>query len=137
MFTSDIDKNSGRAARTAFVYLLVSLFLILFGAVYEVFSHGVYSYFMIYAFAFPLAGGVLPFSVMHMRGIKKYPPHHARFLYHSGIATLTVGSLIRGVLDIYGTTNTLTEYYWYIGIALTAADVITYISQSVSKNTQQ
>ena len=55
MYISDIEAAAKRASRTAFVYLLVSLFCALFGAVYEVFSHEVYSFYMIYAFAFPLA----------------------------------------------------------------------------------
>ena len=134
MFTSDININSKRAAKTAFVYLIISLFLVLFGAVYEIFSHGVYSYFMLYAFAFPLAGGVLPFFAMHQLGAKGYPSHLARFLYHSGIATLTVGSLIRGVLDIYGTTNALTAYYWYVGGALWAVGIISFLAEIFTTN---
>ena len=42
------------------VYLSVTVFSALFGAVYELFSHGVYSYCMIYAFAFPLLLGDIP-----------------------------------------------------------------------------
>lgn len=134
LFTSDIDINSKRAARTSFIYLLVSLFLILFGAVYEVFSHGVYSYFMIYAFAFPLVGGTLPFTVIQRLHKAKFPTDRALFLYNAGIATLTVGSIIRGVLDIYGTTNSLTSYYWFIGIALVLTGIISYIAQIFSQN---
>lgn len=66
MYISDIEAAAKRASRTAFVYLLVSLFCALFGAVYEVFSHEVYSFYMIYAFAFPLAGGTLPFFLLSM-----------------------------------------------------------------------
>ncbi len=127
--TSDIEKSAVRASKTAFVYLLISLFLILFGAVYELFSHDVYSYFMIYAFAFTLVGGTLPFTLMQKLHIAKYPPNHALFLYHSGIATLTVGSVVRGVLDIYGTTNVLTGYYWYVGIALVLTGIVAFVSQ--------
>lgn len=54
-----------------------------------------------------------------------------RNLYHSGIATLTVGSIIRGVLDIYGTTNQLTNYYWIVGIILIAISLIQYIKQCI------
>ena len=39
-------------------------FLALFGAIYEIFSHEVYSYFMLYAFAIPLAMGLLPYSII-------------------------------------------------------------------------
>ena len=38
--------------------LIATVGCALFGAVYERFSHGVYSYWMLYTFAFPLALGV-------------------------------------------------------------------------------
>ena len=65
--TSAIDARE-RMARAGFFYLAVTLVCAAFGAVYEIFSHGVYSYFMLYAFAFPLCGGVLPcFLFAHTR----------------------------------------------------------------------
>lgn len=131
MYISDIDLNSKHASKTAFVYLLISLFCVLFGAVYELYSHEVYSFYMIYAFAFPLVGGTLPFYILNLVRAKKYPRAIARNLYHSGIATLTVGSIMKGVLDIYGTTNMLTGYYWLIGAVLLAVGVITYFVQMV------
>lgn len=129
MYTLDIDIQR-RAAKTAFVYLLVGLFCAFFGAVYEVFSHEVYSFFMIYAFAFPLAGGTLPFLVISLFRFKKYPGAVAGNLYHSGIATLTVGSIIQGVLDIYGTTNGLTRLYWYMGAILVVAGIVSFFYES-------
>ena len=116
--------------KTAFTYLLISIFVALFGAIYEMFSYGVYSYFMLYAFAFPLIGGTLPFFLLGMWGYsRKIPTALARNLYHSGIATLTVGSIIRGVLDIYGTTNQLSNYYWIIGVLLLITGVLSYLLQ--------
>lgn len=121
--------NTMQAAKTAFVYILLTIFCALFGGIYEYFSHEVYSFFMIYAFAFPLAGGALPFFIIFLIKTKIYPCTAARNLYHSGIAALTVGSLIRGVLDIYGTTNSLVQYYFYAGIVLTASGIFIYILQ--------
>ena len=94
-----------------------TLFCVLFGAVYEAFSHGVYSYGMIYAFVFPLVLGVLPLLLISMlRGPR--PNRFANGAYHAGIAALTVGSLVSGALEIYGTTNLLTLVYWIAGAAL-------------------
>ena len=59
MYTSDNSRDL--AVRISVNYLAAALFCALFGAVYEIFSHEVYSYPMIYAFAIPLAGGALPF----------------------------------------------------------------------------
>lgn len=115
MFTSDTDILR-KGAKTTFVYLLISVFFALFGGVYERFSHGVYSYDMLYAFAYPLAGGAVPFLALGLIG--KWPGAIARTIWHCGIATLTVGSIIRGVLEIYGTTNGLTVCYGIAGWAL-------------------
>ena len=124
MFTSDMAINRKRASKTAFVYLLVSLFCVLFGAVYERFSHEVYSYYMLYAFTFPLVGGSLVFMILSFLNLKKYPNAVSRNLYHSGIATMTVGSIVRGVLDIYGTTNVLEGYYWPVGVVFATSGVV-------------
>ena len=56
LFILDIEKQQKQLEKTAFFYLLVSLFCALFGGVYEYFSHEVYSNCMIYAFFIPLAG---------------------------------------------------------------------------------
>ncbi len=115
------------------MYLLVSLFCALFGAVYESYSHEVYSYYMIYAFVFPLIGGTFMFSVLSFVKPVKYPNAVSRSLYHSGIAALTVGSLVRGVLDIYGTTNILAEVYWYVGFTLVGTSIIIFLCSLLKK----
>ena len=131
MYTSENDITR-QTSKTAFVYLLISLFCALFGAVYEMFSHGVYSFYMLYAFAFPLAGGTLPFLAISLFQ-KRYPETVARNIYHSGIATLTVGSIIQGVLEIYGTTNRLTGLYWLVGVILLFAGIMFYLGEGVLK----
>ena len=99
--------------------LFAALFCALFGAVYELFSHGVYAYGMLYAFAFPLVLGVLPLLLIAMLRAP-YPNRFVRSVCHAGIATLTVGSLVCGALEIYGTTNPLTLVYWIVGGTLYA-----------------
>lgn len=126
--TLDIERKHGR---TALIYLLAAIFCGVFGSVYELFSHGVYSYYMIYAFAFPLVGGVLPFLVLDLFHPKRTPSALAQGLYHAGIATLTVGSIIQGVLVIYGTTNSKTVFYWIAGAVLAAAGILVYLIQSL------
>jgi len=133
LFTSDTEIDRMRIRKTAFVYLLVSLFCVLFGAVYESYSHEVYSYYMIYAFVFPLAGGTLIFGILSFANINRYPNAVLRNLYHSGIAALTVGSLVQGVLDIYGTTNILAENYWYVGFTLVGASIIIFLCSLLKK----
>ena len=126
MFTSDTKKNRQRYKKTLLIYLIVTLFTALFGAVYEVFGRGVYSFYMLEAFAFPLAGGVLPFFLL-MKYKRPYPSGISAGCTHAGIATLTVGSLVTGALEIYGTTNPLTNVYWILGGVLLAVGLLSYL----------
>lgn len=129
MSASDINLQQRAMARTGFLYLLLSLFCALFGAVYEYFSHEVYSYFMLYAFVFPLAGGSLPFLGLALSN-RPNPNKISRNLYHSGISALTTGSLFQGVLEIYGTTNRLVLLYWILGIAFLFLGMVSYLLQN-------
>ncbi len=110
MFTSATDK-------TAFACLTATALTALFGGVYEVFSHGVWSAWMVYAFAFPLALDALPFGWLALRR-RPLPRRWVCRLHHSGVAALTVGSIMEGVFAIYGTTSRLTVVYWIVGGAL-------------------
>ena len=94
-------------------------FLALFGAVYEVFSHGVYSYWMIYAFAIPLVMGVIPYTILPIR--HKTPERAFLRLLSAAIAVFSVGCVFQGVLEIYGTTNQLVIVYPIAGGLLLAA----------------
>lgn len=131
MFSSVTETNSKNSLKTVLIYLLITIFCALFGAVYELYSHEVYSFFMIYAFAFPLVCGALPFCILALICTRKHPCSLARNLLHSGIGTLTVGCIVRGVLEIYGTTNQLSEYYWPVGIVLYLLGIIVCILQFV------
>lgn len=125
MCTSANKQTRKTITKTAFVYLIVSIVCVAFGAIYELFSHEVYSYFMLYAFLFPLIGGTLPFFVLACSRVR-LPDAIACKLYHAGIAALTVGSLFTGVLDIYGTTNRLTVVYWIVGAGLAVLGIGRY-----------
>ena len=112
--TSDIKKSRREIEKLVFTYLLATIVCASFGAVYESFSHGVYSYYMLYAFMIPLLGGTLPFScVLYFRN--KIPRPMARRFHHFGISALTVGCIFCGVLEIYGTTNHLVIVYFTVG----------------------
>lgn len=111
--------------KKALTFSFASALTAAFGFIYELFSHGVYSYYMIYAFLFLLIGGTCVQLWLAFRS-RRLPCRLASDLYESGLITLTVGSLINGVLEIYGTTNSLTVIYWVVGAALTAAGILIY-----------
>ncbi len=102
-----------------------TLFLVLFGAVYEINSHGVFSYYMIYAFALPLVFGVTLYTILLL--IKKYPNRVFLNLWNSAIAAFSVGSVFQGVLEIFGTTNALSIVYPIAGAALTVSSLLSLI----------
>ncbi len=114
MSASPVETQRTVYIEVAFKYLLAALLCALFGAVYEAFSHGVYAYGMLYAFGFPLAGGVLPALLLLKRG-KRLPSDAVMQLWRFGISALTVGSLFSGALTIYGTSSRLTAVYWLAG----------------------
>ena len=120
--TEPRDKKRA-AGRQAIIYLCIALFCGLFAAIYEHFSHGVYSPFMALMFLFPLAFG----AAAALCFLSKVAPSPAvRELYAFGAATLTVGSCITGVFEIYGTTAPLVSVYWYAGALLTGASAVLY-----------
>lgn len=96
-------------------FLLFTGFCILFAAIYEHFSHGVYSLHMILAFLYPLLGGALVCQLFLKAGSSYIPGVACGALYGSAIYTLAFGSLFRGVLQIYGTTNRLVIVYTIAG----------------------
>ena len=109
-------------------YFAASIVIAAAAAVYGLFSHGVYSYFMIYAFMIPLLGGALPYLIAAMKE-KKIDAKDTQLAI---IVTLTIGSILKGVLDIYGTTNRLLIVYPVAALLVLAAALATIIKRSGS-----
>ena len=112
--------------------LIITAFCAVFGEIYELFGHGVYSDFMIYAFMIPLMLSVIPSVFLLLFGKKKIPDT-TRLLWNYGVATLTVGCIFQGILEIYGTTNRLSVIYPAIGFGFFAAAVSVWIIDRVSE----
>ena len=114
--TLDIKKNIQ-------LHIFITIFVLLFSIIYESFSHGVYSNYMIFAFLIPLLLGVVVFKILEITKTK------INFLtinfYNATIITLVVGSLMKGFLDIYGTTNNLIYGYLIISGVLLLLTIIT------------
>lgn len=93
-------------------YFAASMVIAVAAAVYGLFSHGVYSYYMTYAFMIPLLAGALPHLLTALKGSdQKTMLTGLNDIQLAFVATLTAGSLLKGVLDIYGTTNRLLIAY--------------------------
>lgn len=124
-----ISENNIRLQKHLIGSIIAALFCAFFAAVYESFSFGVYSYFMLFAFAVPLFGCSLPYSIMVYKN-KNIPDSAALRLWNSGIASLTVGSIIQGVIEIYGTTNYLTVIYAIAGGILCISGLFIWLTRS-------
>ena len=131
MSLSDIERAKRQTARAAAGHLAAAAVCALFGVVYELFSFGVYSGYMLFAFLIPLCPGAVLLGLMRYAGVRRLPGRAALNLYNAGIATLTVGSLCRGALEIYGTSNPLLAVYWRVGAALLALGMLLYAARPV------
>ena len=97
----------------------------LFGAVYETFSHGVFSFYMLYAFSVPLVFGVTLYLILLFA--KRYPGRVFLNLWNSAIAAFSAGSVFKGVLEIYGTTNSLVIVYPVCGCILAVSALVSLL----------
>lgn len=127
MYTSDIKQ---RAKKTALSYFCVSVFCAVFGAVYETFGHGVFSFFMAFCFLPPLLLGAIPFFAVYISG-KGMPGRLALNLWNSGTVTMTVGFVFRGVTEIYGTTNRLAHIYSGVSLLFLLSGGIIWITDII------
>ena len=133
MFILNIRNKRTYMAKTALGYMAAALFLGIFAVIYEHFSFGVYSPYMAAAYLIPLAGGALPALALSLYGRCPLPGWLPSEIYRTGIATLAMGSVFRGILDIYGTTNHLLRIYLIAGGALIAASVLMYLAALVRR----
>lgn len=109
--------------KTVLIWLIISLACGLFSYVYERYSHGVYSWYMVWLFLFPLIGGAVPALIIRYTGLPE-PAGNIVSLWRCGIATLTTGSCLQGIFEIYGSAASLVQIYWIAGFSLLAASGI-------------
>lgn len=162
------EPGSNTELKTGLAYLWIAVAVAAAAAVYSLFSHGVYSGFMTYAFMIPLIAGAVPHLTAALKGgPAKHRPYDndldanitgsdgspktndditafdadgpgktgaektgteklsfARDAQAAVIATLTAGSILKGVLDIYGTTNRLLISYPVLAVIILAAALV-------------
>lgn len=123
----DLKQHKKIAGKAFLAYLLVSIFCLIFSTIYEHYSHEVFSNYMQYMFLIPLIGGCIPFGFLFLVPRLVLPNSISRVLYGSGIAFLSVGSCLKGVFDIYGTTSDYIPYYLVAGMLLIGIGLIVRI----------
>ena len=117
--------------KKSLIYLGISIFVFIFGQIYEYFSHGVYSSYMMFAFLIPFIGLFIP-SLLSNLILKRKITDNVTLPWKCGIATLTVGSIYKGVLEIYGTSGTFEPVYLIIGSLLCIIATIVLVTSRVN-----
>ncbi len=105
------------------VYLILSIFLFIFSRVYVSLSYGEYSFFMNTLSLVPLIGGGL------LVGLLLVQPNLSRVsfnLWNSGVAVLTAGFLLRGIINLSGRSTTLDWPYWLIGAGFLGLALVSF-----------
>lgn len=113
--------------KTIITYLILSLAAIVIDKVYDIFGHGVDSNAMTWMFLYPLLGGAVFYSTISLffPNIIKFTGYRGFYnLYNSGIATLTFGSFLKGILEIAGTNSNYLVFFYTVGGGFIAVGLI-------------
>lgn len=103
-------------------------FCFLFAVIYNQFGHGVKSVYMTYMFLCPLILGMMFYGIVLFIPKSRDMSRFTFNLYNSGIATLTIGSMLKGIFEIAGTASKLVNVYGILGSILMAIGFITYFT---------
>ncbi len=109
-----------RLRRTVFFFFVITVFVLIVGFVYTLFGRGVTSDAMSHAYFYPLFLGVLPNALL--LPIQKRLPFVGTVgyrlysnIYNAGIGTLTVYSILLGILEIAGTDSNILSVLHIVG----------------------
>ena len=135
----DMEKSEAiyeyRVKRIMLIYLFSSAFCLLIFLVYNIFSHGVLSFFMTFLFLWPLLLGVFPAFLLflHMKNKRVFLRSCVPLrLWRSGVAAITMASLLRGVFEIAGTDSIHTAVLFAAGLGFLAVGVICMLVIKIS-----
>ena len=132
--STSVTNSTTRFSRTFISYLAMAAFLFIFSRIYESLSYGEVSVFMHYMFCATLVGGIL------LLGLLQVKPNLSRITYNlwnTGIATITAGCLLRGIINLSGRSTTLDQPYWYVGAGFLALSLITLFISDTRRTRQK
>lgn len=120
MFISDTDKKS---QNSLLAFLFSSAFCFLFSSIYNKYGHEVYSFYMSFLFLWPLLGAIW---YMLLLLLHKSSGRISRNAFGAGIATVTVGSLLKGIFEIAGTSSPYENAYFIVGIMMVGFGILSF-----------
>lgn len=121
------NEKTVQLRKTIIVYIVLAAAAVVFDQIYALFGHGVRSNAMSLMFLYPLLGGAVFYLLagLLIPGFNQHGTHRLGYnIYNSGIAILTVGSLLKGILDIAGTASVYVPLYFIAGWTSTAAGLL-------------
>lgn len=127
------EKNRSRQSKQRFIQsgwlMAAAVFCIIVDQIYALFGHGVRSAAMSLMFLYPLVASVFYFIREYKIPFGYRQPYRrlADNLLNSGIATLTAGSCLTGILEIAGSTSAYVPAFMIVGAAMTIAGLICHI----------
>ena len=128
MSTSVTNTENKRTIRTFIAYLALTSFLFIFSRVYESLSYGETAFHMHYLFCVTLIGGRLLLGLMAIHRTLSRLTYN---LWNSGVAVITAGFLLRGIINLSGRSTTLDQPYCYVGAGFLILAVISlFIKQT-------
>jgi hypothetical protein len=116
--------------KTAIIYFIFSVITFIFSIVYSLFSHEVYSNYLTFAFLYPLIGGVVLYLFLSKFDTFKKWPYN---FYNSGIATITVGSILAGINEIAGADTLYYLWFYLVGIIFVILALILLLIEVLSR----
>lgn len=124
LFTLDTKKRYKKSTR---IFLAISLFSIIFSTIYEKFSYGEFSIYMRFMFIIPLIMGTFTYALIYLLKSNLLAQRVSYLLWHSSIAILMSGALIKGIISISGRHTNLEIYYFICGSLFALAAIFNYI----------
>lgn len=120
--------------KTTAAYLALTLLSVAVNFVYGLFGHGVSSGWMTWMFLYPLLGGLLFHNLISLAipGVIRAPGYRLFFnIHNSGIAVLTAGGFLKGILQIAGTESAYTAWFDAAGWLFIGAGLAVLISTAI------
>lgn len=124
--TKNEKKSSKNKKSVLITYIFLTIFCIIFDRVYALFGHGVESPYMQWVFVIPLVG-LLVLLLLYFPLRKRGKGRFGFNAFNSGIATLTIGSLTEGILEIAGASSPYMKWFLYVGIGFVAIGIVALI----------
>ena len=115
--------------KTAILFAVLSAFVMIFSSIYNFFGHGVLSPWMTYAFLFPAILGLLPAVILYFFPGALQPGRISFNAWNSGIACVTISSLLRGIFEIAGNSSIYQILLFYLGMIFLLISIPIYLSR--------